>query len=535
MSAKEQLGVYLDAAYPVLAIQSHEEDRVEAAILEHIRNEDAAEDGRTAVIRWSLSQAVQTLYGPEKAGDDNSIKSPVSALQYINTRLEPSGGAVDAWVWILRDFCHFLTTGNAYPILRQLKDIAQKISTRGLPHSLIIIDAEVKVPKRLEKTITVMNWPLPTREELADIVTMYGESQELELTPVQVWEVSGASLGLTVHEVGNALASSFCATGRFDPRLVTQEKKGIIKRSGFLEFWDSLNGLESVGGMGTLKGWLSQRKLAFSQEAREYRLPLPKGLLLVGVPGGGKSWIAKAIGGEWNLPVLRLDMGKVMGSYLGQSERQLREALDLAELVSPVILWCDELEKSLGSSGGEKDGGTSQRVFGTWLTWMQEKTSPVFVVATANDVSKLPPEAMRAGRFDSIFFVDLPNQTEREEIFSIHLRARGRKPTDYNLNHLAQSSKGYTGAEIETLIESAMFSAFAETREFTEEDVVAAQAVVVPISRTMKESLQSLRSWAEGRAVYATAPETAAPTAATPTANRVGGLRGRRGRRGKKP
>jgi len=341
MSAKEQLGVYLDAAYPVLAIQSHEEDRVEAAILEHIRNGDEVEDGRTAVIRWSLSQAVQTLYSPEpdKAVDDNSVKSPVIALQYINSRLDSSGGQVDAWVWILRDFCHFLTTGNAYPILRQLKDIAQKISTQGLPHSIIIVDAEVSIPQRLEKTITVMHWPLPTREELADIVTMYGDSQELELTPVQVWEVSGASLGLTIHEVGNALASSFCSTGRFDPRIITAEKKGIIKRSGFLEFWDSLNGLESVGGMGTLKSWLGQRKLAFSQEAREYQLPLPKGLLLVGVPGGGKSWVAKAIGGEWNLPVVRLDLGKIMGSYLGQSEKQLREALQLAEVISPCVLW----------------------------------------------------------------------------------------------------------------------------------------------------------------------------------------------------
>ena len=285
--------------------------------------------------------------------------------------------------------------------------------------------------------------------------------------------------------------------------VVLSEKKQLIRRNGILDYVEESTTLESVGGLDELKRWLCQRSNAFSESAREYGLPQPKGMLILGVPGCGKSLIAKTTAQLWGLPLLRLDMGRVYdGSTVGRSEANLRNALKTAESISPAILFIDELDKAFagGAGSGDSDGGTSSRIFGSFLTWMQEKTSPVFVMATANRIDRLPGEFLRKGRFDEIFFVDLPTPNERSEIFKIHLDQRNRPLDRFDTDQLAKVSDGFSGAEIEQALISAMYEAFAQAREFNQLDIIAAIKSTLPLSRTMSEQVAALRDWARQRA-----------------------------------
>jgi ATPases of the AAA+ class len=285
-----------------------------------------------------------------------------------------------------------------------------------------------------------------------------------------------------------------------------KRKKQVIRESEALEFYSVSETIEDVGGLGVLKQWLRLRERAFTQQAREYGLPAPKGVALIGIPGTGKSLVAKTIGGLWRLPLLRLDVGALFGSLVGESEERTRRALRLAETIAPCLLWIDEMEKALAHGG--LDSGTSTRVFGTILTWMQEKTAPVFVVATANNIQSLPPELLRKGRFDEVFFLDLPTFEERKEIFAVHLRKRGRIPSDYDLDALARKSQGYVGAEIEQAIIDAMYLGFSEGREFTTDDILQSLKRQVPLSVAQREVIESLRQWLrEGRAQSASFQE----------------------------
>jgi SpoVK/Ycf46/Vps4 family AAA+-type ATPase len=277
-----------------------------------------------------------------------------------------------------------------------------------------------------------------------------------------------------------------------------------------LEYYDAEEDMKSVGGLDVLKDWLLRRSAAFTDNAKQFGLPAPKGILLLGVQGCGKSLMAKAVSNIWQLPLLRFDIGKVFGSLVGSSEENIRRAIKVAESVSPAILWLDEIDKAFRgsrSSGGNTDGGTSSRVFGTFLTWLSEKKKPVFVVATANDVSSLPPELLRKGRFDEIFFVDLPTASERKDIFKVHLSKRRFNSAEYDLNKLCQVSAGFSGAEIEQAIISAMFDVFYEKRKLTSDTLAASITETVPLSKTMGEDIDHLRDWAKGRARFATSPE----------------------------
>jgi SpoVK/Ycf46/Vps4 family AAA+-type ATPase len=320
-----------------------------------------------------------------------------------------------------------------------------------------------------------------------------------------------AALGLTAAQAKRAFAKAIVRDEVLDDRgidAVVAEKKAIIRESQALEFYAAEETPDDVGGLDSLKRWLSLRERAFTEEAAAYGLPAPKGLALIGIPGTGKSLTAKMIGGLWRLPLLRLDIGALFGSLVGESEERVRRALQLAETVAPCVLWIDELEKGL--SGGDLDGGTSQRVFGTILTWMQEKTAPVFVVATANDVTALPPETLRRGRFDEIFFLDLPTEEERREIITVHLRKRRRDPGAFDIHHLAQISDGFTGAELEQSIVDALYHAFSEDRDVHTADVTAAVGRAVPLSRSQREVIERLRAWLrEGRAQSASFAEVA--------------------------
>ncbi|HEU4752735.1 MAG TPA: AAA family ATPase, partial [Armatimonadota bacterium] len=287
-----------------------------------------------------------------------------------------------------------------------------------------------------------------------------------------------------------------------DLPIILSEKEQTIRKSGLLEYYRAATSLEQIGGMDVLKDWLTKRSIAFDEQAKQYGLPAPKGVLLIGVQGCGKSLTAKAIAGFWGLPLLRLDVGRLFNSLVGSSEENVRTAIRVAESVAPAVLWVDEIEKSMSGSQSSaySDGGTSARVLSSFLTWLQEKTAPVFVVATANSIDQLPPELLRRGRLDETFFVDLPDIREREEILRIHLENRGRAAAEFDLSLLAESTDGFSGAEIEQCVIAGLFDAYSAGAPLSDEILTRCARDTVPLSRTMKEPIDRLRAWAEGRA-----------------------------------
>jgi SpoVK/Ycf46/Vps4 family AAA+-type ATPase len=364
-----------------------------------------------------------------------------------------------------------------------------------------------QVPIELEKEVVVLDFQLPDMAELNKVLTAHQEQNRgRRLTTEARERLLRAALGLTKDEAEKVYRKAQVTTGQLtenEVNIVLSEKKQLIRRNGILEYLEEDETIDAVGGLEELKTWLTQRSNAFTERAREYGLPQPKGMLILGVPGCGKSLIAKTTSRLWGLPILRLDMGRVYdGSMVGRSEANLRNALKTAESISPTILFIDELDKSFAGSGGsgDSDGGTSNRIFGSFLTWMQEKKSPVFVMATANRVERLPGEFLRKGRFDEIFFVDLPTPEERQDIFGIHLTKRREDIARFDLGQLAKMSDGFSGAEIEQAVVAAMYEAFAQDREFTQLDIIAALKSTLPLSRTMQEQVTALRDWARQRA-----------------------------------
>ncbi|MCZ6688693.1 MAG: AAA family ATPase, partial [Planctomycetota bacterium] len=366
------------------------------------------------------------------------------------------------------------------------------------------------LPEEWSKLVTILPYALPDRETLGVVLDGVIESAKesgvkpnaLKLKAEERDQVIEAARGLTCDEAESAFALSLAEAGKLDAFVIAREKAVGIAKGGLLEFFQPVDGLESVGGLGNLKKWLERRRSSFSKKAREFGLPAPRGILLVGVPGTGKSLAAKAVSKSWGLPLLRLDMGRMFGSLVGQSEEQLRKALAIAEATAPVVLMLDEVEKGLsgGASSGVSDGGTTARVLGTFLTWLQDKTAPVFVLATANDVSRLPPELLRKGRFDEIFTLDLPNQEERAEILKIHIAKRRRDPKQFSLGRLAEISDGFNGSELEEVVISGLYEAFHAGRELTGDDIARAIRETVPLSITMAERVEAIREWGRTRA-----------------------------------
>jgi SpoVK/Ycf46/Vps4 family AAA+-type ATPase len=318
--------------------------------------------------------------------------------------------------------------------------------------------------------------------------------------------VIDAASGLTTIEAENAFALSVVQSKAIDPVIVAKEKAQAVKKNGLLELIETKETLDSIGGLDVLKEWLLKRRHAFSQRAIEYGLPTPKGLLILGIAGTGKSLTAKATAKVFGVPLLKLDAGRIFAGLVGQSESNLRAVIQTAEAIAPCCLWIDELEKGFAGSksSGATDGGTSARVFGSFISWMQEKSSPVFVVATANDVSQLPPEMLRKGRFDELFFVDLPNQAEREAIWEIQIGKHGRDPKDFDVVQLSRATEGLTGSEIENVFIEALYAAFDEANEPTDLTIARVLTEFVPLSKLMAEQIAGLKNWAKGRARLAT-------------------------------
>ncbi len=477
-----ELETLIRARYPIIYIVSWEERRVEETIREICQKR-----GKKMLL-WTYTTGV--------AGNVAS-RDPLQALEYVLT-------APDQSVFVLKDFHPFIADVG---VTRRLRDLVYVLKTSY--KTLIILSPILKLPPELEKEVTVVDYQLPTINDLDRLLEGIIQSVRsnpqvsVELTPQEREQVIQAASGLTSNEAENVFAKSLVEKKKFDVTVILSEKEQIIRKSGMLEYFPPTTAFADVGGMDMLKEWMGQRTASFSEEARKYGLPEPRGVLLLGVQGCGKSLTAKAIASLWNLPLLRLDVGKVFAGIVGSSEENMRKAIATAESVSPAILWIDELEKGFSGtqSSGSTDGGTTSRVFGSFLTWLNEKTAPVFVVATSNDVQQLPPELMRKGRFDEIFFIDLPAAPERAEIFSIHLKKRHRDPAKFDLNRLAKASIGFSGAEIEQAVIAALFSAFHENaREMVTEDVLKAVEETVPLSVTMAEGVDTLREWADTRA-----------------------------------
>ena len=482
----KQLETLIRARYPIINVISWEEKRVEDAI----RN--IAKEKNKRVLVWTVTQG----FAKQPGQPDNATRDPLAALNYVANSSEQA-------IFLLKDFHSFISDSN---VTRRLRDLTPVLKNSF--KNLVLLTPILKLPPDLEKEITVVDYGLPSFEELAvlldNIITQVQDKPDIntKLKPAERESILKAAQGLTANEAENVFAKSLIEKHAFDIDVILTEKEQIIRKSGILEYYPANEAFSNVGGLNLLKEWMDKRTASFTDSAREFGLPEPKGILMLGVQGCGKSLSAKAIGAQWKLPLLRLDIGKVFAGVVGASEENMRKAIRVAESVAPCILWLDELEKGLAGtqSSGSTDGGTTSRVFSTFLTWLQEKTVPVFVVATANQIEMLPPELLRKGRFDEIFFIDLPSKEERAEIFGIHLRKRKRDTSKFDLEALAEATPGFSGAEIEQLVVEGLFDAFDQQRDVTTGDLLKAARSTVPLSMTMREKIASLRDWASTRA-----------------------------------
>jgi ATP-dependent 26S proteasome regulatory subunit len=495
-SYEQELEVLIRAGAKVVEIASFEWERV------HGFTNYVAE---VLGIDWYSWSAVSGL----KVWEDTGFREINPDCLTIPAVLEYYKQNENDMLLVLEDF-HPFSEVNSPANIRFLREMMRPQSYKGDYKKAIILSSPNKfIPEELSKELPVIEVDLPDRTTIEIIANSVVEEYadfcvQSNITP----KLLESALGLTVMEARLAFAKAIIQERQLTEEeipLIISEKEQIIKKSGLLEYFHPKEYLSSVGGLDNLKEWINKRGNAYSDEAKEFGLNTPRGLLLLGVPGCGKSLTAKAIANEWKFPLLRFDLGKVYGGIVGESERNIRYALDVAKTISPCVLWIDEIEKGLSGtqSSGRTDGGTSARVFGTFLTWMQEKKEPVFVVATANDISALPPELLRKGRFDEIFFVDLPTSSERENIFEIHLAKKDRNPKDLNLDmkKLVKATEGFSGAEIEEVVNEALFNAYANSQEDLEmENLIDCINETSPLSRTMAETISNLRKWADQRA-----------------------------------
>lgn len=486
-TADTELEMLIRAKYPIIYIVSWEEGRVEAALRR------IAQDRGKKILFWTITQGMVQNANHR----DNATRDPMNALDFVMDSREQA-------LFVLKDFHAFI--GNT-EITRRLRDLF--VSLKMTYKTLIILAPLLKLPSELEKEITVVDYGLPDRDDLdvllEGIIQKAKENPNLNvaLSDLERDQILKAAQGLTVNEAENVFAKSLVEKHKFDVDVILSEKEQIIRKSGILEYYPFSEQIGDVGGLDNLKEWMEKRTVSFTEKARAFGLPEPRGVLLLGVQGCGKSLSAKAIGSLWRLPLLRLDVGRIFAGIVGSSEENMRKAIRVAESVAPAILWIDELEKGFSGtqSSGQSDGGTTSRVFGTFLTWMQDKKAATFVVATSNDVTALPPELLRKGRFDEIFFIDLPSAEERADIFNIHLRKRKRNPEEFDLKRLAAATPGFSGAEIEACVVDALYNAFDnEGKELTTDAIVDAAHHTVPLAMTMRERIEDLREWANTRA-----------------------------------
>ena len=481
MKFTNELTLFLKARYPIIYINTFEEDRVEYIIRKSVKT-----NLNRTIYSWDFIDGYTN--NPNNQGF--AKKNPLQALELVE-RLNIETPALI----LLKDFNRFLTDLS---ISRKLRNISRILKLQ--PKTIIIIGSDLTIPKELQDLITVLQFQLPLKDEINHELERLIHSLNLEVETELFETLSRTCQGLSLERIRRVLAKIIATYKTIDQNSVTvllSEKKQIISQTEILEYCSVNEKIINLGGLNNLKEWLKKRKTAFSLNALNYGLPTPRGLLLVGIQGTGKSLTAKAIANDWQLPLLKLDVGKLFGGIVGESEARLRQMIEVAETISPCILWIDEIDKAFSNTESKSDSGTSNRVLATFISWLSEKTKPVFVISTANNIDLLPLEIIRKGRFDEIFFLDLPKKHEREEIFKIHLQEfRPNSWENFNYSKLAYLSESFSGAEIRQSIIEGMYQAFYENREFTTEDICLALTELIPLANFESNQMMKLQNWA---------------------------------------
>lgn len=498
------------ARIPCIWVVTTEELRVERAIGSIAGVAGKTPSGKVGykTILWDCASGAHRLDG-ENDGKGSEVvlekpkTHPFKAFERISNHKERE-------VWVLRDLDRHLKDPGIERGLKTLIRQLREPKNHDRLAVIVILTTTPVVPVGLQGSVTVLDWELPDRDQLGSVLSYMLECNSSGTLPEGSEPVIDAAMGMTAQDLAESVLLSMVAhKGKILPSVVATQKKAMIDRTKVLTWYDpDPRGLDSVGGYKPLKRWLEKRRQALSLDARAYGLPAPKGVLLAGVSGCGKSLVAKATASAWGIPLLKMDLGALRGRYVGESEANLRVALSTAEAVAPCLIWLDEIEKTIAAGEGRQDSGASADALGTILTWLQEKKGTVFIVATCNRVEALPPEFMRKGRFDEIFFINLPTATERREIFRATLLEYKQSSDDFDLDLLAKSTQGFSGAEIAATVPDGMFTAYGEKkRTTTTADIIEAIGETVPLSKSAEDETKALQQWAKTRARNASDPE----------------------------
>lgn len=487
----ETIESYITSGYPLLYLVSWEEERVESSL--KLIGKKLFEDSLN-FYTWSCTDGMR--------GEDGEVKDTDDVIQALEKVIDNKETAF----YLFKDLHFFL---NNPRLIRKLKDFYQRL--RGNTKTIFILSPILTLPNELEKEVTVIDVGLPDADEARMVFdsVLSSTSRKIQdsLAPELKEKSIRAILGLGATEMGLALRRTFIGREEIVENelldALLEQKAQLIRKSGTLEFVRTRVALDSIGGLENLKEWLQIRALAFSPRAKEFGLDVPKGVLIMGISGCGKSLCAKAVATAWGLPLLRLDLNQVYSGAFGSPEEVFRRAIKTVEAASPCVLWIDEIEAGIARSGEKTSDSPASRIFGYFLTWMQEKEHPVFIAATANQIDLLPPEILRKGRFDEIFFVSLPSQKDRKEVFRIHLISRDKNPDSFDLDSLAKNTEGLTGAEIEQAVVSALFESFSKQKDLDDKELIIAASSIVPLSTTMREDISKLERWASNRAIKA--------------------------------
>lgn len=487
----QPIRIHIESGYPLLYLLTYEEARA----LSHLTLLAAALEPARNLYIWSATEG----FNDSPEGSGYAKGDPIAALDMVIDTVEPA-------VFVFKDLHFFLK--DRPDVVRRLRDVYNAL--RGAPKTLIALSPILRIPPELEKQMTIIDYPLPDLLEigeiLVDTVESYSPGSLTDLSAPESEALLRSFLGLTAEEVTDVARKVITIKGRVGRNSledVIEEKRQLLRKSEIIEFVPNQIRMRHVGGLTNFKRWAKIRERGFSKEAQAFGLPAPKGILITGISGCGKSLVIQALASMWRLPLLRLDMGRIFSGFGGSPEESLRRAILTVEAVAPAVLWIDEIEMGISVFSDSVESGSTSRIFASFLTWMQEKKAPVFIAATANDIDRLPPEMIRKGRFDEVFFVDLPELVERAEVFRIHLEKRGKKASTVSIEGLAKSADGYTGAEIEQSIITAMYDAYSQHRELEISDIYRALSNMVPLSVTMKEQITKSKRWADNRAVRA--------------------------------
>ncbi len=516
--ALSTLKVLIDSSAPIVVMETVEEVRA----VRLVRVACASLD--LATFEWSIASGLvrcgnegsDLVVEPRFPAAGTGHDATDLAAQAIYNSREPAqvlgvleGISVEA-AFILKDFHRHMEDPV---VVRRLRDVGQKFSKNR--RTVVIIAPSIKMPPELASLVEYLELPLPDKQRLRQIIdemiVRVGKTRTLRrsLDASGLDAMAGNLRGLTEEQAERAVSQAIVTRYGLTPEIVTdvlQTKKEILRRSEMLDFVEVSDTLANVGGLENLKRWLEQRRGTWDEQARAFGLEPPRGVIILGVQGCGKSMCAQAIAGEWKLPLVKFDTAAIFDKYVGETEKRIQKVFRVAEELSPCVLWIDELEKVFAGSGSDSassDAGVSSRLLGAFLSWMQERRAPVFVAATCNNVSALPPELIRKGRFDELFFVDLPNQAERKQIFSLELLRRNRRPHDFDLDPVAAAARGHSGAEIQAAIQASLYASFSSKQPLATTSLIDALAKTIPLSTTRREEIQKLRDWARTRAVPA--------------------------------